>query len=179
MSDIAILRQMIKDDVLVKIENEYDKFVVKLIDSGCSVSIKNLPQDTIVIKADKFPVPQNFFIGEKGECKRADFIIISEEKKVILFLELKGNGEEAHNIIKQLKGAKCVLAYCKAAAENFWQQNNFLVSYHCRYVGFTKINMNKKPTRQSSGVLHDSPEKFLKISFSDKVQFNQLASLKG
>ncbi len=106
MSDMEILSELILESALIPHENEYGKPVIKLQEAGAkgSVSfIRKIPLDAIVIKADEFPAPKKFFKGDKGECKRADFIIISEEKKVILYVELKAGASEFQPYSKTAK----------------------------------------------------------------------------
>lgn len=89
MTDMDILSQMIKDSALVQLGDNYGKPFVKLIESQAPDSlatINHLPADSIVIKADEFRSPNDVFKGEKGECKRADYVLISEEKNVLFIL---------------------------------------------------------------------------------------------
>ncbi|MDP5016295.1 MAG: hypothetical protein NWQ43_03125, partial [Dolichospermum sp.] len=91
MSDIAILKQMIKETATVPLEKKNGKNLVTLTEPDlpdCFVTIHGMPHndEVIIIKADKFKSPDTVFIGSKGECKRADFVIIAytDTKKVIL-----------------------------------------------------------------------------------------------
>jgi len=180
MQDTEILFELILESALVPHEKEYGKPVIKLQEAGVKgiISyIRNIPSDAIVIKADEFPAPKSFFKGDKGECKRADFIILSEEKKVIIYIELKAGSKDSSYIVKQLKGASCVISYCKEIGKNFWNENTFLDGYAHRYVGMVNLSVTKKPSRHKSAPLHDSPESFLKISSPHNLQFNQLASV--
>lgn len=179
MTDMDILTEMLMDSALIPIENEYGKPMVKLEEAGvkgAKACIRNMPADTIVIKADDFPAPKKFFQGDKGECKRADFIIISEEKKVILYIELKVGKKDASHIIKQLKGSACVITYCKEIGKHFWEQETFLNGYAHRFIGMVNLSISKKPSRYKSLPLHDSPELFLKISSPHHLQFKELFS---
>ena len=180
MSDMKILSELFLDLALVPLENEYGKPIIKLQEAGVkgSVSyIRNIPSDAIVIKADDFPAPKTFFKGNKGECKRADFIIISEQKKVILYVELKAAKKDASHIVKQLKGAACVVTYCKETGRHFWNKSTFLDGYAHRFIGMVNLSVSKRPSRYKSASLHDSPESFLKISSPHNLQFNELAAV--
>lgn len=180
MTDMEIISELILESALVPHENEYGKPVIKLQETGIKsyvCFIRNIPSDAIVIKADAFIAPKSFFKGHKGECRRADFIIISEEKKVILYIELKAGTEDASNIIKQLKGASCLIAYCKEIGKKFWSESTFLDGYAHRYVGMVKLSVSKKPSRHQSARLHDSPESFMRISSSHNLQFRELAKV--
>jgi hypothetical protein len=179
MTDREILSELISDSALIPLETEYGKALIKLQEekvkhSDCS--IRNVPSDAIVIKADDFPEPTTFFKGNQGECKRADFIIISEEKKIILYVELKAGQKDASYIVKQLKGAFCVMSYCKEVGKRFWNQNTFLDDYAHRFVGIVHLSVSKRPSRQKPPSRHDTPESFLKISSPHHLQFNHLAA---
>ncbi len=181
MSDRQILSELIAESAQVSHENHvYGQRVVKLQEAGVEGSlseIRNIPSDALVIKADAFPAPRAFFKGEKGECKRADFIIISEEKRVILYIELKAGEKDASHIIKQLKGASCVISYCREIGKQFWGEAQFLDDYTHRYIGMVNLSISKKPSRYKSAPLHDSPERFMKISSPHHLQFRELAAL--
>lgn len=180
MSDMEILSELFSESSLIPIEYKYGKPSVKLHEAGAKDSvfrIRNIPSDAIVIKADDFPAPKTFFKGNKGECKRADFIIISEEKKVILYVELKAGKKDASHIVKQLKGAYCVVTYCKEIGKHFWNQSTFLDDYAHRFVGMVNLSVSKKPSRHKSAPLHDLPESFLKISSPHHLQFKELATV--
>jgi hypothetical protein len=95
MSDLKILKELIRDEALVTIEDGlYGKPKVTLIEpknqchSEYTVDINNIPKNAIVIKTDTFPAPTPIFNGSKGECKRADFVIIVETM-IILRKSLK------------------------------------------------------------------------------------------
>lgn len=180
MSDMGILSELFLESSLIPLENEYGKPIIKLQEAGVKYSvscIRNVPSDVIVIKADDFPAPKTFFKGNKGECKRADFIIISEEKKVILYVELKAGKKDACHIVQQLKGASCVVTYCKEIGKHFWNQSTFLDDYAHRFVGMVNLSVSKKPSRHKSAPLHDLPESFLKISSPHNLQFKELAAV--
>ncbi len=177
---MRILSDLILESALIPHESEYDKPIIKLQEAGIKniyCSIRNIPSDALVIKADAFPAPKTFFKGNNGECKRADFIIISEKKKVILYIEIKTGTKDTSHIIKQLKGASCVISYCKEIGKHFWNKSNFLDDYAHRYIAILELSINKKPSRSQSKPLHDSPDSFLKISSPHYLQFDQLAAV--
>ena len=87
MTDIEILREMLvcNNDVRVPLHQGQGKPPsVKLIDkqANTTVKIKGLPDDSIVIGAETFKTPVYVFKGLKGERKRADFVIVSNDKKI-------------------------------------------------------------------------------------------------
>ena len=192
MSDLDILRRLIRKDILASVEDNYGKQSLVLKETASqqtaySLKVHNVPNDTIAFKADKFPAPEMVFQGGKGECKRADFIIITSTPQAnwIVYIEIKrGQSARHEEVVQQLKGAECLVAYCRAVGRVFWQEPNFLKKsdYQQRFVSVKNINgknisVNKRPTRISpeSG-LHNSPDKMLKISApgNNRLQFNQL-----
>ena len=54
------------------------------------ITILNAPSDSLLIKIDedKFDVRQ-VFMSSQGICKKADYILITREKKKVIFIELK------------------------------------------------------------------------------------------
>ena len=188
MTDLEILNELFKKDAMIDIENSlYGKKAVTLSEPQCddhngySVLIRNIPENAIVIKADAFPSPTTIFSNTRGECKRADFVIIANTDKENLFVVIemkKGRGGSEKGIIQQLKGAQCVIAYCRSIGQAFWQQEGFLnpEKYDYRFVSIREIGINKKPTRRSSSDgVHDRPERMLKITSPHHLEFQYLA----
>ena len=191
MSDIAILKKMIKDKAIVPLEEKkYGKrlnYSVTLTEPRDSyfVTIEGMPKhdEVIVIKAESFVAPREVFNGTKGECKRADFVIIAETEieKVILCLEMKKTKGAKKHIVQQLTGAQCFIAYCQEIGKKFWHQSNFLENYKYRFVSIGHISIPKQKTRfktrrsvQQIRDLHDRPDRMLKISAPHHLQFNRL-----
>jgi len=181
MSDIALLRDMIKDNVKMQIVNDkYDKkkqvILTETKGSEYSATINGMPDNAIVIKADAFKSPDTFFNGSKGECKRSDYVIIADtdSKKVIICIEMKaGEGNTEKKIIQQLKGSKCFVAYCQEIGKAFWNNKNFLNDYVYRFVSIKNISISKQPSRLKIKV-HDTPDKMLKISSPHYLEFRHL-----
>ncbi len=99
MSDIAMLKEMIRDCAIVELEykKEYkrDSYLLKLTENQDNYSfvVNGMPKpdEVIVINLDEFFDVRRIFTGSsKGECKRADFIIIANttSEKVIRFFGL-------------------------------------------------------------------------------------------
>jgi hypothetical protein len=181
MHDIGIFHEMIKDSAKVSLSDNYGKKKVTLIESQnskSSVTIYGLPDNVIVIKADTFKSPDTIFAGSQGECKRADFVIIADafDKKVILCIEMKATKKLEWEVVQQLKGAKCFVAYCREIGRMFWKQRDFLKNYEYRFVSITHTRIAKGKTRitRQSGV-HDRPDRMLKIKSPYHLQFNHLA----
>lgn len=182
MSDFAILHQMIKDAVKVSLVDNDGKKQVTLIEpqhANSSVTIVGMPDDTIVIKADAFKSPDTVFNGSQGECKRADFVIVAGagNKKVILCIEMKATKGLEKEIVQQLKGAQCFVAYCREIGKVFWNQGDFLHKYKQLFISISHTSISKQRTRftRPTGGVHDRPDRMLKISSPHHLEFNHLA----
>ena len=169
MNDIEILTEMFSCKVLVPLHQEGPRPPsVELTDkkSKGTVNIKGLPHNSIVIRAEDFDDPLAVFNCSKGECRRADFVIVSNDsKRWIICVEIQdGNRKKPREVIEQLKGALCFMNYCKCIGEEFWLEKEFLDGYEYRFVSLAHTTIDKKSTRpntpRSSG---QYPEDFLKL----------------
>ena len=188
MNDIEILKDMLVCDAQVPLrQGGGGPLSVELTDrqANTTVEIKGLPHDSIVIRAEDFEDPLTVFKGSKGERRRADFMIVSNEEqgKWIIYIETQaGNYKRRREVIEQLKGALCFVHYCKCVGKEFWEWEEFLDGYQYRFISMVDINSNKetKKTRhysphiQSRGRLHDTPDAFLKILRSPSLYFRKL-----
>ncbi|MDM8535484.1 hypothetical protein QUF70_01885 [Desulfobacterales bacterium HSG17] len=182
MSDIATLNNMIHDNAKITLLDHYDKAYVLLQESDTpdsSVQIKGLPQDAVIIKIDDAFKNDQFFSGKNGECKRADYAIIAKagDKKRILYIEMKKTKDQRNSIVKQLKGAKCVMDYCCNIASVFYGKSGFLSGYEPRFISFGHTSsIRKRRTRiKRSESIHSTPENLMKIDWPANVQFSHLA----
>lgn len=181
MPDITTLHQMIKTTAKLPLVDNYNRKSVKLTEPqqpSSSVTINGIPENAIVIKADAFQSPDAVFNGSRGECKRADYVIIANagSKKIILCIEMKTTKGSRLKIVQQLMGAKCFVTYCQEIGKTFWNQINFLNDYNYRFISIGHTSIAKRKTRidRKSGV-HDEPEKMLKIDWPHHLEFNRLA----
>ena len=180
MGDTEVLSQLIKEAALVPVQkDQYGNFFVKLDEpqvSDSSTEIRNPPPDSLVIKVDTFRAPVDIFNGDRGECKRADYVIISEERKCILYIEIKKTKDSWQKIVKQLMGAECFVKYCQEIGKVFWNENDFLSDYKQRFISIGHTSIAKKKTRIIKDFSnHDSPERAMKIDWPNYLQFNRLA----
>lgn len=178
MSDMEILSQMMKDSALVCSEGSADRPRVILRESQApdsSATISHLPSDALVIKVDSFRSPDGVFNGSKGECKRSDFVIISQKKKCIVHIELKRTKDSLSQIIKQLAGSQCFIKYCQEIGMVFWEQKDFLSGYEHRFVSIGHTSISKRSTRYIHGKCSNvQPKDVLKISWPKNIQYNML-----
>lgn len=188
VNDIEILQEMFHPDALVALRPGQGKPAVELTDAKAetTVQIKGLPHESVVIRAEDFKVPRTVFNRSKGQRKRADFVIVSNDdaKRWIIYIETQaGNYKTATHIIEQLKGAQCFISYCKCIGKSFWKSEEFLDGYEPRFVNIAGLNLEKQGSRsyspyiQAKGKLHDTPEAFLKILGSPNLYFRQLTQV--
>ncbi len=190
MSDIDILKEMIKNIATVSLVDHHNKKKVILEEkddkipndkkANYFVEILGLPDDsnTIVIKVDTFKSPDSIFNDTKGICKRSDFVIIANTgtEKVIVFIEMKAGKANAQEIIKQFKGAQCFIRYCQEIGKSFWVDDNFLEKYEYRFVAILEIcSIRKRSTAYKKyEILNDNLNNMRKISNCTNIQFKQL-----
>ncbi|CAK8721039.1 Type I restriction enzyme R protein N terminus (HSDR_N) [Candidatus Electrothrix aarhusensis] len=182
MTDIELLDQMIKDEAKMVLEEKNGKLYVTLKEPQYpkgSVTIAGMPNNSIVIKADKFNSPDSLFAGSKGECKRADFIIAAAtaQKKVILCIEMKYRKGKPPEIVQQLRGTRCLLSYCQEIGRAFWDKQDFLKGYAYRFISIGNLSIAKQKTRiERQSAKHDCPERMLKIDWpNSRIEFNRLS----
>lgn len=181
VDDLEILKQMISSRALIELTEEYQKKIAILLEPqepDSIVTLRNMPEDAFIIKVDQFSAPNNVFKGSHGECKRADYVIISPGKKRIIYIEVKRTKDDWDSIVKQLMGAECFVKFCREIGKTFWSENSFLEGYESRFVsiGHTGRSIPKQKTRiEKSAPVHNTPSQALKIDWPHHIQFNQLA----
>ena len=168
MSDQDLLRALLKDEVLAAVEDTSTnkKNVILREPDGSPYDLKILgaPHETIAFKADAFPAPCGFFRGTKKERKRADYVVIAEDvnRSWIVYIEMKrGTDGSKQDIVAKLRGARCLVAYCRAIGQDFWQESQFLEtnSYQERFVSVRRIRTSKKePSWPTTKPRNDRPE---------------------
>ncbi|GAH63327.1 unnamed protein product [marine sediment metagenome] len=181
MSDMDILNQMIEESARVPLSAHYSRMKVELVEpqhDQSSTNIYGVPDNAIVIEVDTFASPDAVFCGSHGECKRADYVIVSDAdgKKVIICIEMKATTGSRKEITQQLKGAQCFIIYCREIGKTFWNEEGFLKDYRYCFVSIGHTSIPKRKTRitRQSG-RHDRPDKMLKVDWPRHLQLNQLA----
>lgn len=161
----ALLRDLLVDDLFVAFSIRYNRQLARLKESGRDAKLKrvdiyDIPIDSVLLKIDKSKPPITLFKTGKGQRKRCDYILFTEMNgvKYMLFIELKSKKVKKH--LKQFKGSECIIDYCDATLNRFYNQNNLLQTYEKRFVLFYKFSINKKKTRpQKPTIKNDTPEK--------------------
>lgn len=178
MDDFQILHALFREEALAS--RERDRIILEERNSqSYTLEISRIPDDIIAFKTDMFPAPRSIFRNSRNECKRADYVIVarSNNRRWIVYVELKKRGTgERPNIIRQLRGAKCLVAYCRAIAGEFWEEDQFLDSYTERFVS-VRIGTSESSTRVPRGrrnVPHDAPERMLTVFAEGTLQFDKL-----
>ncbi len=188
MTDLEILEQLIKGSAKIPITSTptHEKASVVLDEPqspDSSVTILGLPSDAIVIKAGAFPSPDAVLRGTRGECKRADYVIVTHSgttRKLIIYIEIKKTKDSWESIVKQLKATSCFISYCEEIGKAFWNNKEFLKNYKSRFISIGHTSIAKRKTRiERKSAKHDTPEKALKIDWPGRLQFNHLAGARS
>lgn len=183
MDNFDVLNELIKDDARVIPFDDKNRLSVILKEPSypqSQVKISGLPNNAIVIKSDYWPPPDRVFTGSKNECKRADYIIISEknDKLFILYIELKNsNSTHRNDVINQFKGVRCLFDYCQSIGKMFWKKRDFLDRAQHRYICFAHTSIIKKRRTRIERQIkrnHNQPEDFMKICWPNHNEFNEL-----
>ena len=177
MDAVKALKRLINKNAVVPIENNGKQCSFKLIESqpNYALVVTKCPDDVLIIKCDdKFPAPTNIFKGEKGECKRADYIIVSSKEKSMLIIELKhSDNSKAKDIEQQLRGAKCFLDYCESIISSFWGDTNILCEYDERYFKYIHCSRKRSFKPEADKTKNNSPDRFGRI-YDKVVPFGKL-----
>ena len=171
MEDLEVLRELVTDKTLVLVEQDiHGKNILVLREPesqpGYSVTIRSVPDGAVAIKMDDLVEPG--FRGTKGENRRADFVIVAgtNARMWMVYVELQHGKKSGKEVAQQLRGARCVMAYCRMVGREFWEERGFLDerNYQERFVSIAHIGIDKKPTRWKPGRLHDTPEGAVRLS---------------
>ena len=183
MSDMTILKRLLQPNILLPLVDHYDSKKVILIEHQTQdswIEIHNMPYDALVIDLDHAFQNQLLFQGHNGECKRADYMIIAESERKVLFIEMKRSNAPALDIVKQLKGALCVFEYCQVIAREFFKEAAFLQYYQRRFISLRHTGGTKQKTEiertSPLGTVHDNPDFPLRVSWAKVIQFKKIAS---
>ncbi|MDR1964739.1 MAG: hypothetical protein LBQ50_13275 [Planctomycetaceae bacterium] len=134
------------------------------------VNIDEVPNDSILIKIDYGQAYNNIFRNQKGELKRCDYILVAnlnENKKVLLFIEMKSQYIDGNELIQKFHASECLFDYIVSTLKHFHDQNINCDEYKKRFILFQKKRIDKKGTRPSK--VGFAPENYLSINFNSAV----------
>lgn len=194
--DHKILSELIADNVIIPIvsssSSSNEVILTENIDNtSYSIKIKGLPKETFILKADEFLALLNFFKGLQGECKRADYIILTNIKnqKIAIFLELKSGNPDNKEIIDQLKGSFCLYKYLQKVGQIFCNYTDFLMDYEIKFAVIKEIPQKIKLKKRSpqfrrenlvsqipldNSNTPDIPKYFLSLKHQQEIYFRAL-----
>lgn len=160
---------------------------------GSDLTVIDVPDNLVVIKSDQFmPLKvekiecegrqyrgPSFFKDGTGASDRADFILIDENGKHVVFLELKSGNETEEHIVAQLVGAHAVLDYIRRVGAHCLglSRDDFLgkdFSVHFAGACNTSYSIRKRPTRPRVAGSGESAKRFRKFSGCDKIHYRTL-----
>lgn len=181
MTDTSLLNTMINQSAMVGLQN-YNVGAKKVVliehqTANSELEIRNIPEDSVVIEVDKSISNNDLFSNKKQECKRADYLIVSEQNNLILFIEMKKGKHNGPETIKQLKGSLCVLNYIQSIAREFYKEHDFLDGYNKLFIVFQKVNTKKKKTsyhNMRENIKSNTPENPKIFSQFTDIQFNRI-----
>ena len=182
MSDLLTLKKLLKPNALLPVD---DRRRVLFEESSqphqrYKIELKNLPQDTLIVKTDCFPPPDKIFdCKENKVCKRADYVIITE--KLMVFIEMKSGKGDNNKIAHQLKGARRVMDYCLSISHRFFNHPKFFSEafHNQRFVSIKhckQVRLQNSRIRERQRTNGKSPEKPLMLDGGNAIHFNQLVA---
>lgn len=188
MIDILELRNLFNDEIIGGIGTENNRNFVRLKEKSENAELKkvdiyDVPDNSLLIKIDATKPPHSLFKTNKGECRRCDYILISEieNKPILLFIEMKSTKKirEPSEIIKQFHGAECIIDYCNAILERFHNKKMFFNDFNKYFVVFYKPRIAKRNTRPAKEKAahpgrNNTPESMLKYPSPHNPSLNQL-----
>ncbi len=185
MAELDVVQQLLMNNLFIPLHDEHGRKAVLLkeTDVGAKlrkVKVLDLDPDTVVIELDKADQPATLFKEGKGQRKRCDFVLLTKVKgqKIALFVEMKSESLNNGRIKKQFRGAECLMDYCDAVLNRFYDQENLLEGYIKRFVLFYKNSINKTRTRPVKPTKNnDTPENMFKYANPINPSINHLVVL--
>lgn len=160
---------------------------------GSDLTVIDVPDNLVVIKSDRFmPLKiekfeceerkyrgPSFFKDGSGASHRADFILIDENGKHVVFLELKSGTETEEHIISQLVGAHAVLDYIRRVGAHCLglSRDDFIgkgFSYHFAGACNTSYSIRKRTTRPQVAGSGENAKHFRKFSGCSEIHYRTL-----
>ena len=128
------------------------RFVLTETDPGAklqTIEIRDVPENSILLKTHGYSPPGKVFKSTKGECKMCDYILLTSYKGDLyfVFIEMKSKSLDSKDFVPQLVGGNCFMTYCAAMAEKFHGARISSSHLQKRNIVFhTPLPINKKPT---------------------------------
>ena len=134
------------------------------------ITLKNVPQGSLLIKTDKFPDPKK--ILQEGFRKRADYVLITEKR--IIFIELKSGKLKKKEVTDQFSGAKSVTDYYIAIVKYFLNLSCPITIDSTDQNCFLVIHKTRKEKTPIENRLKKSDDSFQKIYCKKTLYYNEL-----
>ncbi|MCL1875103.1 MAG: hypothetical protein FWF87_02440 [Synergistaceae bacterium] len=124
------------------------------------IEVRGVPENSILLKMNCYKEPIATFKSTKGECKRCDYVILTQYENTmhVIYIEMKSWELKKPDIICQFKGAFCFMSYSNVIAEKFHNarissapQERYVVLYANRN---NKTSLFPKPVQNN----HSFPE---------------------
>lgn len=149
---ITHLRELLHDDMLLA--TPANSSSIDLKDEATTITLRGIPTNYLIVKMDAFPSlnhtsPKKVFKGDRGEAKRADYVLIDGDNNKLVFIEIKAKKETKprEHVAQQLLGAWCVMDYFLTTKYYFCQNKDYFSANtlqhkplpdsllsHCRFV---------------------------------------------
>ena len=143
MAEWDILEELLVDDLFGVISNKGGHHFAMLEEKDKKSKLKRInvvdvSSDAVLINLDLYKQPSTLFKGEKGECRRCDYVLVTKfkTKSIILFIEIKSLKLSDDDVIEQFKGAECVMDYCSSTIYRFHDKRGFPDKFNKCYVCF-------------------------------------------
>lgn len=171
MADLDELQNLLVDSLFGEFSEENGRKYAFLKETGIDASLKtvkifDVPADSVLLKLDEYQQPHTLFKNDKGQRCRCDYVLLTKigTAKYMIFVEMKSKNVTAGEVIKQFKGAECVIDYCESTLNRFHGQTDLLKQYNKRFVLFYKASLSKTTTRlKVNSTKNNSPESALKF----------------
>ncbi len=170
MLDPVPLRALLAEDIVVELSEMNGRGYVRLHETGADAKLKkvdilDVPKNSVLLHLEQYEQPKSLFEGKKGERKRCDYVLVTAigNRPLMLFIELKSTTFKSGDVVRQFKGAECIMDYCDAALTRFHDQDRVLAQCAKRFVVFYRPRAHKTRTRPTLLPKdNDSPERALR-----------------
>ncbi len=184
MESLDALRELLVDDIQGEFGDEHGVHYARLRERSPEakmkkVNIHGVPEGSILIKLDRYEQPSTLFRNDKGQRQRCDYVLFTmvNGRGFALFIELKSGKVKKSEIIRQFKGAECIIDYCHAALKRFHNHDKLLNTFSKRFIVFYKPRVAKQRTRPKLSADNTSPQKAMKYPNPHNPSLKSLLAL--